>query len=157
MGLSRVNRIATSGLLLPMTRLVCLISVLVGCGPIYKTPTPPQPAGVAVVVTPATSVAAGGARVCAAGETCSHDCDQGNCAFICEAGSTCNFECDGGNCLIECEAGSTCNHDCDGGNCRTLCNGGATCNLECDGGNCQQACEGGATCNRECDGGNCDS
>lgn len=154
-----VNRVTSSGLKGHMTRLVCLMSFLVACGPIYKTPHP-QTAVVAVGVGGTSlpeGVARGGAKVCAAGDTCSFDCEQGNCAFICEAGATCNLECDGGNCMTQCEQGATCNHDCDGGGCRSLCDGGATCNLECDGGSCQQACEAGASCNRECDGGNCDS
>jgi hypothetical protein len=128
------------------------LSVAISAACTYTTVNNPPLAGPGLLVpagppvaseaTPAVSVT--NAQVCPAGQSCSWQCDEGNCAFECGEGASCDIQCDGGGCSIAV-----------GGRCETSCAPGASCDFHCDGGACSVACGEGSTCNFDCDKGDC--
>jgi hypothetical protein len=154
-----------------MRALGCLLSVAISAACTYTTVNNPPLAGpgllvpagppgegaAAVVVTNEATPAASAtnAQVCPAGQSCTWQCDEGNCAFECGEGASCDIQCDGGGCSITVATGASCNAQCDGGRCETSCAPGASCDFQCDGGACSVACGEGSTCNFDCDKGDC--
>lgn len=75
--------------------------------------------------------------------------------FTCAAGETCSFACEDGDCVMTCEPSADCTFACPGGDCRMICSPGAVCRFSCDGGDCSFSCAGDSACGTSCHGGDC--
>jgi outer membrane protein OmpA-like peptidoglycan-associated protein len=98
-------------------------------------------AGAAVTVTQSQSSQPGrdrgtGGVTCAAGETCSASCEDGDCVMTCEPSADCTFSCPGGDCRMICSPGAVCSFSCDGGDCSFSCAEDSACRTSCNGGDC---------------------
>ena len=77
-----------------------------------------------------------GSYTCAAGNTCTSSCFEGNCVMICEPSADCTFACPGGDCRLVCSSGAVCSFSCNGGDCSFSCAGDSACKTSCNGGDC---------------------